>query len=393
MAFVLGGENTDPQEVILYRVDDTLADFITYSGQWSLGHVEGAGWNGSFHSTTSTGSTATFKFTGTQVIVKGTAPAGDTPAISSYSLDGHVTTFSSPTTDKDLYYVPYFEADALPYEPHTLVITYSGGNTYSLDCIDFAVPLANAAVPGSPYSTSKPTTTFLQPTLSQTTTLSQLDGGPTVLSKSDTVTRIQSFSPGTSSGTLISYTSTAGSSASASTTNAGSETSGDQASEASFSNASSSPQSASARTSTSVIAGSVAGALTIIAILVALLFICYKRRLKAKYKASRDVILGSTVSPYLTTPVTHFVVPSTASTVNGSMGSQIQASTLESYVRKAQSQPSQFSISDPETYQHTGDRKVPQMLESIHEPTDRYNRTSNGLATGMSDPPPAYPVQ
>lgn len=164
--------STDPS-ITKIIVDDQLTDLITYSTGWSTAGVQEE-FAGTTHTTTIAGSTATFPFNGTNVFVFGTiGPTGSSPPNSTYFVDGgQPTSFTGVTTSIPLRSIIFFQSQILPNGPHTLVITYTGGDPYFLDYIQFYVPSQNKQSPFVTAGLSSTSTSTVTTTPSASPTLS-----------------------------------------------------------------------------------------------------------------------------------------------------------------------------------------------------------------------------
>ncbi|KIJ92803.1 hypothetical protein K443DRAFT_647876 [Laccaria amethystina LaAM-08-1] len=121
-------------------IDDTNS-LVSYSSGWVLLQGPTRQWDGTVHSTSTVGATATFSFR-TGVAVYGTIPAGlsTLSAQSQYAIDSGVpfnVSLALAQTDV-VYEVLFFQSSLLSDGLHTLVITNTGTSVeYQLDHIDF----------------------------------------------------------------------------------------------------------------------------------------------------------------------------------------------------------------------------------------------------------------
>ncbi|EDR06514.1 uncharacterized protein LACBIDRAFT_328717 [Laccaria bicolor S238N-H82] len=146
-------------------IDDTDSS-IGYSSGWALLQGSTRQWNGTVHSTSTVGATATFSFRGTGVAVYGTLPAGPSTAAtqSQYAIDSGVPVNVSIASQTDAVYADlFFLSPLLTDGLHTLVITNEGTSVeYQLDRIDYNasvnVPVTVSGSSGSSISKTVSTT-------------------------------------------------------------------------------------------------------------------------------------------------------------------------------------------------------------------------------------------
>ncbi|KAF8888530.1 hypothetical protein BD779DRAFT_1672210 [Infundibulicybe gibba] len=120
-----------------------------YEGPWTLNGVSSS----TTHSTTSPGSTVTFLFNASGIVVFGTVPASNEtvkPPTAVYILDEVPTPTTEPTADRAISNQPLFAASQLSSQQHKLVIN----SNITQDVVDPS-PSLTTATPGlmSPQST------------------------------------------------------------------------------------------------------------------------------------------------------------------------------------------------------------------------------------------------
>lgn len=134
---------------------DDMNSSISYSSGWVLLQGSTRQWNGTVHSTSTVGATATYSFRGTGVAVYGTLPAGPSTSItqSQYAIDSGIPVNVSLASQTDAVYAQLFFLSSLLSDGlHTIVITNAGSSVeYQLDRIDYN---ASVNVPVSTVSGS-----------------------------------------------------------------------------------------------------------------------------------------------------------------------------------------------------------------------------------------------
>ncbi|KAG2014379.1 hypothetical protein CC2G_011202 [Coprinopsis cinerea AmutBmut pab1-1] len=125
-----------------FSVDDRHPQ-IHYDGDWSLRTVARGGMVGrTLHVTNSEGSSASFHFEGTGVMVYGAVPANCTDLIKvDFTIDDSTTYPVERECHTEAQYdVPWLYLDDsgfLPFGNHSLTITYRGGGEFMMDWIDY----------------------------------------------------------------------------------------------------------------------------------------------------------------------------------------------------------------------------------------------------------------
>lgn len=163
-------------------IDDTDSS-ISYSSGWALLQGSTRQWNGTVHSTSTVGATATFSFRGTGVAVYGTIPAGPSTATtqSQYAIDSGVPVNVSLASQTNAVYADlFFQSSLLSDGLHILVITNDGTSVeYQLDRIDYN---ASVNVPVSTGSGSSGSS--LSQTVRTTSSVSQSAAATSLASSS-----------------------------------------------------------------------------------------------------------------------------------------------------------------------------------------------------------------
>ncbi|KAH9474992.1 hypothetical protein JR316_0012091 [Psilocybe cubensis] len=169
--------------------DDRDPSVVYSGGDWQKGGTENEYFQTTSYVRNATGSTATFKFTGTSVSVFGTLDSADlgrgTP-ISSYRIDnGQPVIYTGPTPDSEQYKQQFFQSPTLPPGPHTLVIVVQSEAGYYLDyftvtpdpvvVVSSSAPLASSSSESSspvPNTNHNPSTSAFSTSTTSTTTSS-----------------------------------------------------------------------------------------------------------------------------------------------------------------------------------------------------------------------------
>ncbi|KAF8163829.1 hypothetical protein B0H34DRAFT_340696 [Crassisporium funariophilum] len=141
------------------NADDTDPGF-SYSGNWQTLTGSTRQWQGTVHSTTQSGASATFRFVGTAARVYFTVPAGSGSSMADISLDGVTRTVSKTSHSDNFYDDLWFDSGLISNTQHTVVVTNrgsDGGTPLQFDRIAFDGTII--APPSPPPAPVAPTTT------------------------------------------------------------------------------------------------------------------------------------------------------------------------------------------------------------------------------------------
>ncbi|PIL37745.1 hypothetical protein GSI_01439 [Ganoderma sinense ZZ0214-1] len=233
---------------------------IQYSPGWQA-FENGSELDGTKHGAAAAGLTATFTFTGTQVIVVGSLGSVDVHGIptSRYTLDGSdVGSYTAPVVAPGFFRlnVTFFSSRTLAPGDHTLVITNVNGTSPNVFWLDYVEYIASAAstTTTSSSSSSSPSSSSLTTTPATSSSPSSSSSSSQQLTTSSTPPASNQLTPTTS----LSFP--------ASSQTPPSDT-----------NTSTTPASSSSHNHTGAIAGGIVGGAALLLAL-ALLLVCLRRR-------------------------------------------------------------------------------------------------------------------